>query len=1147
MADPKIKYDIEAAVSGEKDINSLAQQLEDMGKILGADLSPAAKTAAAEMRALGEQQGAIVAFAKLSEQVKTAERDLALAQKSAKSFTADISAAGPPTAQQAATLSRLNDQVKNSETKLTGQKDALHGASQELLKYGLTGDRLIEAQRQTAAAVDALKTSVQASIPSFHDAGAAGASSAQQISNAWSVLGVKSAKDLQAQIAQVRAALETVRDKAGATGPALNAAFSAGNAKIADLERQLREVNGQMTLGDKTAKLFSGSIGQISAGNIVADGVGYLASKVKGLGQAFIDAIVQGDQMRRGLTAIYGDAGTAAKQIDFLRKSSSESGVSFGALSGEFVKFSAAMKSANVPVSQSNDLFRAVTAATASLGLSAEATGGTLNALGQMASKGTVSMEELRQQLGDRLPGAMGLTAKGLGITEGQLIKLVESGGLATRDFIVPFTKALGSLKGEADGLVPAFERIKGTLTEVAQGAGDAGWTQVLMLALKGLGVVVSGLAIGISVLSEAFFLVVKGATAAALALTDPKAAMELMNDAADGATKRLTAQAVSFQNMVSPAQQAAVAMGEVAKQAVATAASLGGVGAAQELAALGAKLNADATLDLGAKLVQYNVAAAEMLKTQEANTQALGKAAAAAKQQGDTLVELARLQGDETAIVSASVEASRLHVQALEKVAAAQKSESDMLQAQKEFIVANHKARGELTEAMKKEIGELDKKIVKAVAETEQSRQATDAAKAEAFARDLLSKALLDNSQNVDKYKAAMDQARATLREYERLALNGKKTDEDVAAARKAVTGATVLYKDALKDLAAAHELEFRARQAGMQLAIAHLQVAQQSSSAMAAQARSIGDVETATYYEIKAKEQAIAIMKMEIEMRRLESELALKSIEIKRKTIDVTTDEGKAKLQMLDIEAALIKIKLVANDAAKETIKGIEREIQGLREGTGLRDQSTSSIGRETGARGSNTDAINAQSDAMMKIAMQYKNSVYYTEQEIDLLIREVAARERLAEFKRKVDNVDKQGFTLDRDGNRLSANTPTDRSTFENAKQQGLSDAQALAVMGRFWQNGKQAGTAEAVQNGSNWYVEVQKSIDQMVLANAAKAAKAAATNTSTPPAPNLPGKNYTVTINFDGSSRQYGASSDADAQALISVLQRAKLSA
>ena len=55
MADPKIKYDIEAAVKGQADIEDLAQQLEDMGKVLGSDLSPAAKSAAA--RANGKKGG----------------------------------------------------------------------------------------------------------------------------------------------------------------------------------------------------------------------------------------------------------------------------------------------------------------------------------------------------------------------------------------------------------------------------------------------------------------------------------------------------------------------------------------------------------------------------------------------------------------------------------------------------------------------------------------------------------------------------------------------------------------------------------------------------------------------------------------------------------------------------------------------------------------------------------------------------------------------------------------------------------------------------------------------------------------------------------------------------------------------------------
>ena len=57
-------------------------------------------------------------------------------------------------------------------------------------------------------------------------------------------------------------------------------------------------------------------------------------------------------------------------------------------------------------------------------------------ALTQIMSKGKVQAEELRQQLGDRLPGAMQLMAEGLGVTTGELDKMMERGQL-TREALL--------------------------------------------------------------------------------------------------------------------------------------------------------------------------------------------------------------------------------------------------------------------------------------------------------------------------------------------------------------------------------------------------------------------------------------------------------------------------------------------------------------------------------------------------------------------------------------------------------------------------------------------------------------------------------------------------------------------------------------
>lgn len=78
-----------------------------------------------------------------------------------------------------------------------------------------------------------------------------------------------------------------------------------------------------------------------------------------------------------------------------------------------------------------------------------------LEALVQMAGKGTVSMEELRLQLGDALPGAMNIVSEALGVTTGELYKMVEAGELSGRELIAALTKfGQGEkfLKGAAAG-----------------------------------------------------------------------------------------------------------------------------------------------------------------------------------------------------------------------------------------------------------------------------------------------------------------------------------------------------------------------------------------------------------------------------------------------------------------------------------------------------------------------------------------------------------------------------------------------------------------------------------------------------------------------------------------------------------------------
>jgi len=93
------------------------------------------------------------------------------------------------------------------------------------------------------------------------------------------------------------------------------------------------------------------------------------------------------------------------------------------------------------------------------MGLSAGDTSGVLLALQQMVSKGTVSAEELRGQLGERLPGAFQIAARSMGVTTAELGKMLEQGQIMAADFLPRFAEQLRQeLGGAAEEAGSRFE-----------------------------------------------------------------------------------------------------------------------------------------------------------------------------------------------------------------------------------------------------------------------------------------------------------------------------------------------------------------------------------------------------------------------------------------------------------------------------------------------------------------------------------------------------------------------------------------------------------------------------------------------------------------------------------------------------------------
>lgn len=137
-----------------------------------------------------------------------------------------------------------------------------------------------------------------------------------------------------------------------------------------------------------------------------------------------------------------GDEGRVASELDFLRRSADRLGIAFGTLANEYSKFAIATQGTILAGRATRDIFLSVAEAARVQNLSLDQIQGTFLALTQIVSKGVVSMEELRRQLGDRLPGAIQIMAAALELSVAELIKLVENGDLSS-DVLAKFADEL--------------------------------------------------------------------------------------------------------------------------------------------------------------------------------------------------------------------------------------------------------------------------------------------------------------------------------------------------------------------------------------------------------------------------------------------------------------------------------------------------------------------------------------------------------------------------------------------------------------------------------------------------------------------------------------------------------------------------------
>ena len=133
-------------------------------------------------------------------------------------------------------------------------------------------------------------------------------------------------------------------------------------------------------------------------------------------------------QLRQSFAAITGSAQAGAPEFQFVVDTANRLGLGLQSVAEQYRSLSAATRGTTLEGQDTRRLFVALSQARVAYGLSNEQLGRALTAMQQIASKGKVSMEEMRGQLGESLPGAMQIAARAFGVTTAELEKMLAKG-----------------------------------------------------------------------------------------------------------------------------------------------------------------------------------------------------------------------------------------------------------------------------------------------------------------------------------------------------------------------------------------------------------------------------------------------------------------------------------------------------------------------------------------------------------------------------------------------------------------------------------------------------------------------------------------------------------------------------------------------
>ena len=260
-------------------------------------------------------------------------------------------------------------------------------------------------------------------------------------------------------------------------------------AEFKQLSRQVQQLDAQLERSQRRRRRLGAMEATQAAGAVISGGIfggpegaigGAVGTAIGGVPGAFAGAAIGAqvgmirqslgqmaaftaeiDKQRIALRNVVGTQAEYERSLQFIDATSRRLAIPQDQLNKQFTQLSASVIGAGGNVDAAKLAFEGIAAGIRGTGGNLSDMQSALLATSQVFSKGKVSAEELRQQIGERLPGAFTIFAQSIGKTPQELDKMLEKGEVGLNDFMT-FVQALSQRYGASANEIAASSQSAG-------------------------------------------------------------------------------------------------------------------------------------------------------------------------------------------------------------------------------------------------------------------------------------------------------------------------------------------------------------------------------------------------------------------------------------------------------------------------------------------------------------------------------------------------------------------------------------------------------------------------------------------------------------------------------------------------------------